>query len=665
MMAKRKKKKRAARGKASGSDEAPVASTAQRPEETVPAEALVPPEEPAPKPARRRIPALSLALVLLAALLPYLNSLDNGFVLEDRELVLANPQVRGAASLGALFTQGQWREDQENRFQHYRPLATASLALNHRLGGDDPRWYHLVNLLLHLLICALLLLLLRRLIPRGMLALAATLLFAAHPVHTEAVSAVAGRPHLLAALFLIAAWLVHLRSASRPRIGSLALGMVLYLLALLSHESTVMLLPLVILGDLLKPRPRPADPPVLEDDDSFYLPDRKTASGLTALPLSRYAGLAAALVGFLIVRHQVLGSLMGSGDIQFLDNPLATSETGVRLMTAVTVLGEYLRLLVWPVNLTTDYSFNQINLVTTPADPGFLAALVSCLALLGGAAVLWRGERGRRIAFGILFFFCAIAAVSNIPFAIDTVMAERLLYLPSVGFCLVLAALFCLAGCSNIEGNEDGTRVRRRRLVAFLVVVIAVGYGTRTLIRNRDWRNDRTLLGSAALVSPNSARVHCALGVDAFARGEMAQAEKSFGRALEIYGEYPTALYALGAVRLQTQQLQDAREVLARAVAVSPDYAGAWFALGVASFNLGHQEEATRSFRQALDLDPGNLRAMENLGICLGLEEQYDEAIALFHTILDRRPGDPGILDNLATHLELAGRLEEAAALQR
>lgn len=595
----------------------------------------------APRSVRRR-PGLSLFLVLLAALLPYLNSLDNGFVLDDRELIVSNPYVQGSAALGALFTADFWEAQNQGRSNHYRPVAMVSFALNHRLGGLEPLTCHLTNLLLHILVCVLLLLVLRRLLPRGMLALTAALLFAVHPVHTEAVAAVGGRAHLLAALFFLAAWLVHLAAFPRlppaPRAendswrlpaGLTLLGMMFFLLALLSSGSAAALLPVVLLGDLRRRRETP--PPQPADDDDFFTPDRRSALQslgslgrlLAGLPLAAYTGLLAVFTLYLTLRQMVLGSFAGSAAIPFLDNPLASADTAVRLMTAIKVHGEYLRLLIWPAGLSADYAYNQVKLVTSAADPGFLAALAACLALMVGAAVLWRREGGRTAALGILFFFCTIVPVSNIIFPIGTILAERLLYLPSLSVCLVLASLFCLCGrelCAPKQAaTEEDAKPRNSRLwlVILLVSTVTIGYAGRTVIRNRDWHDQQTLFLSAALVSPDSARVHGDLGVGYFEQGEFLSATRSLERALDIHPDFPLALYTLGRARIELGELESAREALARAAELWPEHPDILLALGAVDFRLGRMEEAEAACRKLLDLDPGHQDGLLTLaGIC-------------------------------------------------
>jgi tetratricopeptide (TPR) repeat protein len=434
----------------------------------------------------------------------------------------------------------------------------------------------------------------------------------------------------------------------------------------------VALLPLVLLGDLLRFRPAPPQP-AAESEDEFFTPNRRplkqrlisSIRRFSPLPGMGYAGLLAVLACYLALRERMLGSLTGGAAIPFLHNPLAAAEPAVRIRTAVKVLGDYLRLQFWPAFLSADYSYNQVKLAVAPTDPGFLAALACCLALLVGAILLWRTDKGRVPAFGILFFFCTIAPVSNIILPQDTIMSERLLYLPSLGFCLVLAWLLGLAirgsgGTRPTGDNGRPSRQPRRWLVLALAVLVTLGYTARTLIRNRDWRDQHTLLLSAAAVSPDSARVHGELGVGYFNRGEYRLATRSLERALEILPDYPIALYMLGRSRIELGELESAREVLVRLAELRPAHPEILLALGAVDFRLGHLEEATDFFRQTLALAPRNRWALESLGIALSQRGLYEEAVQVLQSCLDLHPDSVNVQYQLASALGSADRLEEA-----
>ena len=229
---------------------------------------------------------LVIAILLAAVVLVYGNTLQNQFTMDDGLYVLSNPQVT-EPSLHALFS--------PNRFSSvFRPVTFATMALNWALGGTEPLGYHLFNLLLQAGVVWLLYLFLLEILEgypqKESVAFAAALLFAVHPIHTEAVASVAGRAEMLAAGFLLAAWVLHLRDRE-------ILALVCFVLALLSKESAVAFLPLVLLGDY------------------------STGRWKSRL---RYAAIAAVTLLYLGLLWDVQGGRFGQATISLMDNPLAS-----------------------------------------------------------------------------------------------------------------------------------------------------------------------------------------------------------------------------------------------------------------------------------------------------------------------------------------------------
>jgi hypothetical protein len=181
---------------------------------------------------------LLIGILLAAVALVYGNTLVNQFTMDDGLYIVTNSQVI-QPSLQGLFS--------PNRISSvFRPVTFATMALNWELGGLEPFGYHLLNLFMHAGVVWLLYILLQSLLgasPRGeIVAFVAALLFAVHPIHTEAVTAVVGRAELLAAGFLLAAWILHLRDQEIAALFCFAL-------AVLSKESAVAFFPLVLIGD--------------------------------------------------------------------------------------------------------------------------------------------------------------------------------------------------------------------------------------------------------------------------------------------------------------------------------------------------------------------------------------------------------------------------------
>ncbi|MBI4544077.1 MAG: hypothetical protein HY703_02650, partial [Gemmatimonadetes bacterium] len=298
-------------------------------------------ERAARRPGPRPTAALLALAVAALACAVYLNSLANGFAMDDVAVIQRNDRLHSAGRLLEVLTTPYWPA-KEPIASPYRPVTSLSFALNWAAGRGHPGAFHAVNVLLHAAVAALLLLLLLRL---GLPAAAATLgaaVFALHPVHTEAVANIVGRAELLVACFVLIAALAYLRSTARPwlRIPAIALA---YALALGSKENAIVLPALLVLLELFRPdRDRPLR---------------------TALWRERWVYIALILVtaGFAAVRSPVLGVLT-SGDVAAYIAGLSTSS---RIATALRIWPEYLRLLFYPRDLIADYGPGVIFPVTS------------------------------------------------------------------------------------------------------------------------------------------------------------------------------------------------------------------------------------------------------------------------------------------------------------
>jgi tetratricopeptide (TPR) repeat protein len=205
-----------------------------------------------------------------------------------------------------------------------------------------------------------------------------------------------------------------------------------------------------------------------------------------------YLALAVSFLVFFYVRGQVLARLP-AGPVPFVDNPLVGAGFWTARLTAVKVIGKYLWLLLWPSRLSCDYSYNQIPLFTW-GDWRTLAAVAACVALAAVAMVCYR--RGKPVFFFIAFFFAALAPTSNLAIAIGTIMAERFLYLPSIGF----------AGCLVCAVYIVWRRFPRAAVAA--LALVSVAFAARTYTRNFDWFDDLSLWSSAAQACPASYKPH-------------------------------------------------------------------------------------------------------------------------------------------------------------
>ena len=315
--------------------------------------------------------------------------------------------------------------------------------------------------------------------------------------------------------------------------------------------------------------------------------------------------------------------------IYFRDNPLVSADFWTARLTAFKVIGEYLWLFVWPARLSADYSYNAVPLFGWhPAAWEDAKALIAVAVCLAAALLAVRWYRTRKpLFFFLAFFFAALAPTSNLAVLIGSIMAERFLYLPSIG----------LAGCVVTAIYAIGRQAARRRLPAVRTVWIALGLlclacGVRTYARNFDWLDDRSLWTSAVDVCPGSAKAHHNLG----------------NTWLHVPGRLP-----------------DAIAQYEKALRIEPGNAVAHTNLGNALSQLpGRLTDAIAGYEAALRSEPGNAAAHNDLGnALLHVPGRLPDAIAHFEAALRTRPDYAQAHTNLGSALsQLPGRMPDAIA---
>ena len=581
-------------------------------------------------PARRpdRFAILAIAAI---AFLAFANSLWNGFVFDDVPIIKENRAVRQLSNLRAIFGNG-YRP--ENRDFLYRPLVIFSYALNYAVAGLKPFTYHLVNVLLHAGNSALVYRLFVALVKARGVALAGAAAFALHPIHTEAVANTVGRAELLANAFVLLSWWWYLKwddAPARAKARWLAASLAAFALALFTKEHTVILPGLLVLSDLLRASER-------------------------GLPLGRtirdkwwtaYAWYLPPFAGYLIARFLVLGGLV-TPEISWIANPPASADLWTRYLTTIKVLGMYLWLILFPVHLSSDYSYNQIPLSRSIFEPPVLAAVLALMVTLGLA--VWNRRRRPIISMGVGIFAVAILPVSNLLFPIGTILAEQVLYLPSLGFCLVLAfAVTTLAA-----------RPRWGLLAVGAFGLLLLVYEARTVIRNWDWRSNATLFAAAARTSPNSADAHAYLGDVLLGRGDLPGARGEFERSLEIYPGYSKVLVGLGTVFEKQGKIEEAIQTYRKVEKGKRYYGRARLNLGSIALQRGRPEEARLEFREVAAL--GFLGAKEANELAEGFFRlgYLTEAQTILEAARHYAPHVFYIRENLAVVYWRQGRREDA-----
>ena len=436
----------------------------------------------------------SVALVFATAVAVYLPTARYGFVEDDRAVVAANPRAHSISQAVRAFDQPYWGDE------FYRPLTVLSFAVDWTVSGGRPGWLHLMNALWHGLASVLVALLLAGAVSPAA-ALAGGLVFALHPVHTEAVAGLVGRAEVLAAAGMFGAVL-----CARQRRWTAAVACAAA--AMLSKEHGVITGVLIVLDRWLQ---RPDEPPYPRQ---FYI-----ALGIvTAVFLGAWYVIGGRATG------DVASVFIGAGTTQ-------------RLELALPAVARATGLLVWPLNLSADYGPRVL--------PAYRALSLAGLAgMVIVAATLWGAWHIRRTVPALTFAASAAAAAylptSNLLFPSGVVLAERALYVPVL---LVAAA----AGCA-VDGARSRWRPQRVGLVAGAVLCVLAGM---TLTRLPVWRDNRTFLLTLLADHPESYWGHWSAAAVLAGMGDSGAARREYARADSLFDGDPhldaaRALFLIG-----------------------------------------------------------------------------------------------------------------------
>jgi len=457
---------------------------------------------PAARPWRRSLRPFLLLWALAG--LSYANSVPNRFVFDDHILVDLNAEVNPAVA-GAI----------EHRAIDYRPLRILSYALDREIGGHRPASYHIGNIVYHALAGSVALVTYGQLGLSPATALLGAALFVAHPAQTESVGYISGRRDVLCGLFTLLAFSLYLRWRRRRREWwSLAGSVVSLVIAVLTKEVAFAFPLLVVAYDatVALAQQRTATPAGSLRSDAVAILRRQWAAYLLLLLLG-FAGIAYFAIGGLPTKQPWWG---GTPVTNYLNVALLWVHSGV--------------LMLFPMHLLADYSYEAVPVIATAASPLAWAAVAALLALL--ALSLWQLRRAPRAVF-LLWWVAVTLLPSSHVIPHHDFWAEHYLYLPLFGFTGLLALLG-----ARLTRRLGWARQRFARIGLLLVLL----YGARTVIRNRDWRDDLTLWRATSAAAPRCARARANYAGALLAQQDIVSAEPEFQAALAIEPNQLSAL---------------------------------------------------------------------------------------------------------------------------
>ena len=563
----------------------------------------------------RRKTVYALVLVLLAALV-YINSLGNGFVYDDPNQLVKNPWIRDFRNIPAVLTHEVWGFQPAVKSSFYRPTMHLLNMLIYPFSGLNPLGYHIANLLLHSANSLLVFLLAMALFEDIVAALAAGVLFAVHPVHTEAVDWIGGSPDLMLVFFSLVAMLLFAARKNPVLQG------VFFLLAMLSKEPAVTLvfiLPVFACaldagdaGPVLKARNAPP----------WYF---------------RFLPVVAAALVYFAMRIYALGGLTTGNN-----HP----EMGLlfEAANAPYLFARYMAKLVLPLNLNLAYNFHPVRSMLSPrAIAGFLAAF----AFAGLLAISFRKNRK-------VFFALCLLAVPVLPalyFAPlgDLVFGERYLYLPSVGFALAAGWAF----------EYFHKKAKHVSVAAGIMVAAIFAFGT--MHRAPVWKSNFSLWSDAVKKSPTGYVPLVNLGVEYGNMGDSGQAIALFEKAASINPARYEAYLLEGQTYQMIKKYTLAGKAYQMALKADPRHSETYLRLAMMYRAAGEPDKAIQTYLALVSVYPDSMAAYTGLGQLYFSARDYKNAAEALANIARLAPGSPDAHYNLAQALRLEGDMKSAA----
>jgi protein O-mannosyl-transferase len=489
-------------------------------------------------------------LFFLMILVTYYSSLGNAFVSDDINALLKNPEI---GNFGYAFAISP---SMIQKIFHY---------ISFHLGGLTPAYYRIFNILLHTGSTFIVFTLLSLFTKRNV-AIFATSIFAVHPIFTESITWVSGMPYPLYSFFLLASFLTYILSRSRKNL--LYLSLVFFVCALISSQKAIVFFPILVLYELstgtLKYNWKRLSP--------YFL--------MNFVLIINYAGQISSRISSI----EAVSYEQSSGMYNpFYQIPIA--------------IGSYLKLMLWPDKLSlyqTELNFSVIQ---------YLTFLILFLVFLGIIFYSWK--KNRSVFFWLSFFIIALSPDLT-PFKISWVVAERYVYLGSIGAIVGFAMLF--------DWLSQKTGDKYKYVFFGFLTLFVIALSIRTMIRNIDWKNEDNLWIATLKVSPSGPNIHNNMG-DVYARNN---------------------------------DFEKAAEEFIKATEINPNYADAYHNLANTYKSIGKNDLAVENYQKALKINPNIWQSYQNLAAVYYEQGNMQKAKEYMDRAVKLNPTDPGLQQNLS-----------------
>ncbi|XP_058118870.1 protein O-mannosyl-transferase TMTC4 [Anopheles ziemanni] len=584
---------------------------------------------------------IQYALLIAASVLSYGGALYGTFVYDDSAAIVKNMDVRNVATpFRSLLRHDFWGNNLTDPTSHksFRPLTVLIYQLENRLLGLNAGHMKKVNFLLHTIVCLLVLKLYQTLgrdTGTFRTSFWAAFLFTVHPVHTEAVVGIVGRADLLATIGYIMVLLLYQRWITNGRRFCYLVYPGLFLLTVASmffKETAMTALVACAAIDVLKRINWDSNKSTVRE----FLSIQRSC-------LIRVAILALLSIATLVLRLWIMG--FESPRFHRMDNPVgASNSTVTRILSQSYLYWLNCWLLLCPDWLSFDWAFHSVPLVETLFDPRMLLVLLlygSILLLVFHPSTFKSKDIKLSLALATIPFLPACGVVR-----VGFVIAERLLYLPSVGFCYLIAT-----GCR---------RLIQRSIVFYLpLCLLCTAFILKTQSRAYEWTSDDLLFRSALRVCPRNAKVYYNIARLASDQGDRETAFAFYRRAIELHGEYEAAHMNLGNMYREAHDLDRAEWHLRKAIEIHEPFPAAWMNLGIVQAAQKNHAASLISYHRALELNPNYPNCLYNLGNLYIDMQNSSMALRYWREAIQQNPRHSRAWANILALYDNRGRTED------
>lgn len=560
---------------------------------------------------------LPVVVLVCVSAIVYFNTLSNGFVYDDLGTIVENVHIKRFSNyLSSFYNQSYFKISGGEA--SYRPVATLSYYLLYAVFDSNPFGYHLFSLALHIINVVLVYLLAQVILGNKSAAVMTGLLFACHPVNTEAVNGISYNEDLIAAFFFFLALLSYVKPkpfATKPGSIFFVLSLLFFLLGLLSKEMAITLPAIVVLYDITLREP-------VADKLSL-----KRALAVVSERKYFYAGYLGVSLLYLWLRFFAI----------YNPQEVETQIWGRlidRIIYLPVIFFNYIKLILFPFPLNADYVFSYPD--------RFLDVLpVLSLLIVVGLVILsiFVLKYSKAASFGIWWFFITLFPVYNL-IQIYNPFAERYLYIPVFGFCLVFS-VFVKYITSRFSVKRAGI------LNLFIVGCFVLAYTAVSIDRNRDWKDSYSLWTKTLEVEPDSVRAHGNLARVYQQKGLIDQSMREVKKTLELNPKDFKAYYNLGVILGEQGSAKEAISAYQKTIEMNPRFKNAHFNLGTIYKAQNRLEAAKQAFKRVVEIDSDDIEARNNLGVIYAMQGKLNAALVEWQKVIALDPANRDVQANI------------------